>query len=938
MKQIKILMLLVCFGFFGAVKAQESTIQYVATYTWKTTTTNSNWTNPANWDTVYRSWPSIELGVSVPGVVAAPIPNVTTSPAGLTHIHNVVIPSGAAFNPIINAGATITVSNLTIGAGASLSLNGRTLVINGFLDGTGELIGGTVLGDPSNLTFNSHDNIGVFTNMAAHNATFNGLFYTENFNLLNGDLNVGNNGPSPLVPLDFPDKNLYSFAALANPGGLFVFDRSAIVPAIPNDQHAIQLSTKVELDPLEISFNGAPVYSFSGFFSITDADYSPLFLGKVIEFNVGQLTPTTTNDAAIVVTLTNGAVFNYDANASGEYVGFTSSVPIASITVESAVFISNVQNVGFATIDDLKFGTRVPTGTAIFRQTNPLNRELANLTINDADAAGGVGGVTLGSPLVVTRLVTPTSGILNTSPTVGTSNLILASTQNRTASVAEHTTASNIAGTVTVQRHFSSVDPNDGITARNKQWRFIGFPYSGPTLISRISGINFSVATPTMLRWTEIFGNGSVGSGVARNTGYGNVTSTSQAVNVGEGLVAWIYDISGASPTTGTLGGAQTMISTGDLNESGAAVTKNLSYFDGNANLADAGWNLLSNPYASTIDWNNAAIVKSGITGTIYRWDPQAGNWTTFNGTTGTGNFDQYIESGSSFFVKSTAVGASVSFGQASKVFQTPSSLYQFGKNGSKLDLAQQKVEANPKPTVTGLRFKASGTGNPIPAEAFLGLSLNDATEGFDSKYDAYNKGRASGANVAIQGQDKNNYAMQFDRPIMENGKEKRYYPLTVTVPEAGKTKLEMNVEGTWNSLNKVYLIDKKEGKTIPLTGNKLSYEFTMATTEESERFMLAINHVNVAEKSGITATDVRVMNNPVRADVIDAIIAHPTAKAKSYSVVNASGATVNKGSIEDNNSVQHRLGFGKSNTNGVMYLRVNFENGDSKTVKFIKL
>jgi hypothetical protein len=147
-----------------------------------------------------------------------------------------------------------------------------------------------------------------------------------------------------------------------------------------------------------------------------------------------------------------------------------------------------------------------------------------------------------------------------------------------------------------------------------------------------------------------------------------------------------------------------------------------------------------------------------------------------------------------------------------------------------------------------------------------------------------------------------------------------------------------MNVEGTWNSLNKVYLIDNKEGKTIPLSGNKLSYEFTMAATEESDRFVLAINHVNVAEKSGITATDVRVMNNPVRADVIDAIIAHPTAKAKSYSVVNASGATVNKGSIEENNSVQHRLGFGKSNANGVMYLRVDFENGDSKTVKFIKL
>jgi hypothetical protein len=179
---------------------------------------------------------------------------------------------------------------------------------------------------------------------------------------------------------------------------------------------------------------------------------------------------------------------------------------------------------------------------------------------------------------------------------------------------------------------------------------------------------------------------------------------------------------------------------------------------------------------------------------------------------------------------------------------------------------------------------------------------------------------------------------MQYDRPIAEAGKEKRYYPLKVSVPSAGKTKLDLEIEGNWSSLNTVYLIDKKEGKTVQLSGNKLSYDFNMFNTVENDRFTLAINHINVGNKSGIVSTDLRVMNNPVRSDVIDAIIAHPSAKAKSYSIVNGSGATLNRGSIQDNNSVQHQLGFGKSNANGVMYLRVDFENGDSKTVKFIKL
>jgi hypothetical protein len=929
-------MLLVCAAFFGSVRGQavpppEATIQYVATYTW-TGTANSQWTNAGNW-TISHNAPV--------GIVVPPFPNVTNA-GGLTQIHNVIIPAGVTNFPNMGPAGDLTyvVSNLEIASGASLTLSGRTLVINGFISGTGEIVAGQVGPNVPNITFNAHDNIGVYTNMTAHNATFSGLFYTENFNLYNGDLNAGNNGPSPLIPLPFPAQNGYSFGAMANPGGLFVFNRTSL--NLPNDQNTIQLSTKVELDDLEISFpNGAaPVYSFSGYFSVTDADYSPMFLGKTVDFFGPPTPPTATisNDVTIVVALTNGAVYNYEGNASGEYIGFTSSVPIQSITIGSGVFVTNLQNAGFATVDDLKFGTRVATGTAFFRQATATSKQIGNLRINDADAAALLGGVTLGSPLEVTNTVYPISGTLNTTPagTPDASNLILVSNATSTATVASHTAAGSIAGKVTVQRHFSSVDPFDA-SARNKQWRFIGFPYSGPTLISGISGINFSLATPTMMRWTEAFGNGSVGANGPRNTGYSNVTLTSQAVNAGEGLVAWIYDNSGVSPTTGTLGASQTMTSSGILNESGAAVIKTLNYLDVNPDLANAGWNLLSNPFAATIDWNNPAIVKTGINGTIYRWDPQAGNWTTFNGIGGTGNYDQFIESGASFFVKATGAGASISFGQAAKVLGG-SALYQFGKNGSKLELAQQKVGANQKPAVSGLRFKASGPGNPIPAEAFLGLSVNDATAAFDDKYDAFNKGRASGANVAIQGQDKNNFAMQFDKPIVENGKEKRYYPLTVTVPEAGKTKLEMNVEGTWNSLNKVYLIDNKEGKTIPLSGNKLSYEFTMSATEESDRFVLAINHVNVAEKSGITATDVRVMNNPVRADVIDAIIAHPTAKAKSYSVVNASGATVNKGSIEDNNSVQHRLGFGKSNANGVMYLRVDFENGDSKTVKFIKL
>lgn len=945
MKQIKLLMLFVCFGFFGAVKAQvETAIEYVATYTW-TGATNFSWNNAGNWSVTHNVTVVDPLLGVIPDPLFVPAlyPDVIND-AGVEPIHNVIIPSGLVRYPTMSPLSPLskyTVSNLTLQTGATLNLAGRTLIINGSLSGDGQFIGGRNQINESNIEIDGLRKVSILRNPDEHNATFNGAFYFNSFN--NGpfgDIDAGN-GATPLAGFDFPAQGLFSFNASGAPGGTYVFQKT-IDPNVPNDSVSVQLSTKVELDELVLTFTGAPVYTVSGNFSVTDFDFTPMFLGKPVEFNAGIFEPTETNDLDLVVTLADGSSFDYTANASGEFVGFTAQQPIASIAVAGAVFIANVQNVGFPTVDNIKFGTRVPVGTLYMSQATSSSKQLGVLSVNVDDAASTIGGLTLGNQVEVTSILVPSSGIINATPlNTNVSNLVLASNANATVSVAPHTVAASVEGNVTVQRYFPSFDDLSQ-TNRNKQWRFLGFPYSNPLLIGNITGINSSLVTPTMMEFREFFNIGSstaYGNSGVRNNGYGVFTDNNEAIQSLNGLVAWIYDFGTETPTTGSLSAAQTMTSVGNLLETGDPVTKPLSYTAGAQNVVeDKGWNLISNPFASTIDWTSLAVTKTNINGTIYRWDPQAANWTTFNGSTGTGNFDNLIESGSSFFVKANGAGASITFEQGAKVVAVNSVLNQFGKNGSKLDLAQQKIGANPKPAVTGLRFKASGPGNPIPAEAYLGLSFNDATEGFDSKYDAYNKGRASGASVAIQGQDKNNYAMQFDRPITENGKEKRYYPLTVTVPSAGKTKLEMNVEGSWNSLNKVYLIDKKEGKTIPLTGNKLSYEFTMAATEESDRFMLAINHVNVAEKSGITATDVRVMNNPVRADVIDAIIAHPTAKAKSYSVVNASGATVNKGSIEDNNSVQHRLGFGKSNTNGVMYLRVNFENGDSKTVKFIKL
>ena len=54
---------------------------------------------------------------------------------------------------------------------------------------------------------------------------------------------------------------------------------------------------------------------------------------------------------------------------------------------------------------------------------------------------------------------------------------------------------------------------------------------------------------------------------------------------------------------------------------------------------ADSGWNLVGNPFAATIDWDDPSWVKTNVDNTIYLWDASInsgnGGYLTWNGTTG---------------------------------------------------------------------------------------------------------------------------------------------------------------------------------------------------------------------------------------------------------------------------------------------------------------
>ena len=836
--------------------------------------TSSDWSVATNW--LNNVLPTATGRVTVPAIVAAP---------------------AGPFFPVLSANTTV--ASLTLDAGATLDLAGKQLTITGRVAGLGKLIG-----SPTSSIVAGGDNMVVYDIAADHLAAFATTppSFFENFQTLT-------NPPAPYGTIEFGDPNGFDISASTTSPDSEPYIQDLLTPNANFPASFLSTTTIANGDNLVLTMIGQlPVTAFSATVFYTDLGGSPLNGGR---------------DFDVTVKFTDGSpdfIQRYTTPILGTpiFVGLVSNKEISSVS-----FLDRANN-AFISVSEVRWGARAPLAFgAIDMDQTGTNNNLSSLTLSTFND----GSLGLTTPLHIASVVTPTSGSI-----VSNGNLKLLSTATGTARVGQHTTTGKIDGNVVVDRFIPS--------GRKHQWRFLGFPYSNPLTLSNISGIAFDFAIPnpqapsTIKYFNPAQDNGVYGSGNSLgNAGYVALPDLNAQITPGLGVATWIYGTTGTA-TQGTLATDLTISSSGVLNETGSVVPSSLA-------LGIAGWNFVSNPFASTIDWKSAGVTKTNIDPTVYRWNPESVSWSSYNANTDavTGNGSRFIESGSGFFVKIANRNPPVlSFDQSAKVADAGTADHLI-RNGYKLDISSQRVEnTSSVSNNAGLRIKASGTGNPIPADIYLELSKSDASFAFDNKYDAIAMGRSSGADIKFVA-EADVLAVQFDAPIKNPGTEKRYYPLTVTVPQQGAANIDVAVEGRWNSLNTVSLIDTKENKTIPLVGGKLNYAFKMQDLKEEGRFLLAINHVASKGVDNSKEVTVRVLNNPVRSETIQALISHPSAKAKNWSVLSASGSAMSNGQINPADaSVQHELKAGKLNSNGVYYLKVNFENGDSKTVRFVKL
>lgn len=260
-----------------------------------------------------------------------------------------------------------------------------------------------------------------------------------------------------------------------------------------------------------------------------------------------------------------------------------------------------------------------------------------NLTIdNDGNT------VTCSSQVHAKGVVSPREGTLQTS-----GNLTLLSDVNGSGSIGTILSGAAVTGNITLQRY---------IPMAGGGWVFLGCPLLGMSLADWdddlfITGLSDGTDgfNPPSYTFINIYSYNESSPG-ARNNGWTAATSVTNSLLTQRGYNVYMQ------------GGAQTIDLTGSFQQ--GQVTMPVT-FTNSGDAAD-GWNLVTNPYPSEIDWVAVETASSDV-GSYYVYDSQLPGYRAYNANSQTGSASRYIAHSQSFFVKASTVGQNLIFQETHK-------------------------------------------------------------------------------------------------------------------------------------------------------------------------------------------------------------------------------------------------------------------------------
>ena len=235
-------------------------------------------------------------------------------------------------------------------------------------------------------------------------------------------------------------------------------------------------------------------------------------------------------------------------------------------------------------------------------------------------------GVIFGHEQTIRGTLTLTQGTLNTSGY----NFIFISDSNATAAIAEIQSGADIIGNITMQRYLSS---------NSTGWRLLGSPVNGTTIQDWSNDFitsGFPGSTYPNFNFCSVYTYDETVAGTS-DFGFVMPAGITQSVIPGNGYWAYI----GPTPLT--------------IDVTGTPEKFNHTFpitYSSSAGPMEDGWNLISNPYPSPINWDSPAWTKTGVNDAIYIWDPSLNQYSSYVNGIGVNGGTNIITSSQAFWIQ----------------------------------------------------------------------------------------------------------------------------------------------------------------------------------------------------------------------------------------------------------------------------------------------
>jgi hypothetical protein len=453
----------------------------------------------------------------------------------------------------------------------------------------------------------------------------------------------------------------------------------------------------------------------------------------------------------------------------------------------------------------------------------------------------------------------------------------------------------NVTGNVTVQRYFRAADNTD---------RFISSPVTNAPVsqlqddffvTGNFTGTSFPCSGCTrngasLNYYNETILGGPFQEGYTRTPGQGS--SNAETLVTGRGYDTWMWN--GVAATTWDV--------SGPINRGTVVYTVSHTASTPPEPTID-GWNLLGNPYPSSISWNtDAGWTRTNIDATVWVWDVVGAVWRSYNHATNSGDLtDGIIATGQGFWVQANPGGASLSVNEAAKT----------SNSGAYLRTS----------TLPTLQITVSRNG--VQDNAFIVVD-GKGTKGWDHGLDAVKFA------IGIESMSLSVQANTLNLGHYVTNKTEDDMPLSL-VAGNGDYIMSFEVSGI-NAFEGIYLVDKFSRTTVPIRQSH-SFTITEDIRSQKDRFILTRN----PESYEVLETSeplIAYYPNPIKDKLYVRVNAQDISTA---SVLNNLGQTIKTIDLNyDNGTSAGELDMAALPA-GVYYLKLGSDHQQFKIQKLIK-